>query len=206
MWVAVAVGNKIAKVSTSGKITEYEVPTADSGPFGITWGPDGNMWFTERLGNKVASITTAGKITEYPLPSPSADLLLPTAGNDGGVWFTESDTNSIGRIETGARFTITSTAPSGNALLTRGRVPGFGRLSQKALIAGSRRTGCAASKSVARAGSYVIRCRLNKVAIAKRRKGSLRLVVSTTFRPTGATPRTIRRTVIFRAAKRSFSG
>ena len=37
----------------SGKIREFPVPTATSGPLGITAGPDGNLWFTEALGNKI---------------------------------------------------------------------------------------------------------------------------------------------------------
>ena len=28
-------------------ITEFPVPTANSEPYGITAGPDGNLWFTE---------------------------------------------------------------------------------------------------------------------------------------------------------------
>ena len=35
-------------------ITEFAIPTADSGPYGITAGPDGNLWFTE------ASATRSG--------------------------------------------------------------------------------------------------------------------------------------------------
>ncbi|MFM9127805.1 MAG: hypothetical protein ACKOTA_09675, partial [Solirubrobacterales bacterium] len=69
-----------------------------------------------------------------------------------------------------------------------------------------RRTACSASKSVARAGSYAISCRLNRAARAQRTKGPLRLVVRTTFTPTGGTPQTIRRTVVFRAVKPNFSG
>ena len=34
-------------MTTAGVITEFSVPTANSGPSGITAGPDGNLWFTE---------------------------------------------------------------------------------------------------------------------------------------------------------------
>src|SRR5438477_348283 len=33
--------------------TEYPIPTANSQPWGITAGPDGNIWFTEQYGNKI---------------------------------------------------------------------------------------------------------------------------------------------------------
>src|SRR5258708_15456539 len=33
-------------------ISEFRAPTADSGPQGITTGPDGALWFTELNGNK----------------------------------------------------------------------------------------------------------------------------------------------------------
>ena len=32
---------------TTDKITEFAIPTANSGPVNITAGPDGNLWFTE---------------------------------------------------------------------------------------------------------------------------------------------------------------
>ena len=50
LWFA-DVGNKaIGRISTSGSITEYAVPSGGA-PQGITVGPDGNIWFTEDSGN-----------------------------------------------------------------------------------------------------------------------------------------------------------
>ena len=42
-------GNKIGQITTAGVITEFPIPTASSGPYGIAAGPDGNLWFTEHL-------------------------------------------------------------------------------------------------------------------------------------------------------------
>jgi hypothetical protein len=39
--------NQIGRITTEGTITEYPIPTPDSGPNGITAGPDGALWFTE---------------------------------------------------------------------------------------------------------------------------------------------------------------
>lgn len=36
-----------------GSITEYTIPTANSGPQGIVAGPDNAMWFTEQTTNKI---------------------------------------------------------------------------------------------------------------------------------------------------------
>jgi hypothetical protein len=46
----------IARVTTSGVFTEYEVPTAFGNPPGIAVGPDANIWFTEGLGNKMGAL------------------------------------------------------------------------------------------------------------------------------------------------------
>src|SRR5439155_6840092 len=48
----------IARVTTAGLLTEYQVPTPLSGPFGITAGPDKALWFTEYVGNKIGRIAT----------------------------------------------------------------------------------------------------------------------------------------------------
>ena len=40
-------------MTIAGTVTEYPIPTADSGPQGITAGPDGNIWFTESNTNKI---------------------------------------------------------------------------------------------------------------------------------------------------------
>jgi virginiamycin B lyase len=47
-------------------ITEFPTPTVNSGPAGITTGPDGALWFTELVG-KIGRITITGVITEFPM-------------------------------------------------------------------------------------------------------------------------------------------
>jgi streptogramin lyase len=92
----------------SGKIIEFPIPTANSGPFGITAGPDGNLWFTEAgftftgvtgSGNKIGRITTAGSITEFSIPTANSFPVGITAGPDGNLWFIEA-IGKIGRITT----------------------------------------------------------------------------------------------------------
>lgn len=99
---------------TTGKITEYPVPTASSSPNGIAAGSDDNMWFTELWGNNVAKITTSGAVTEYPLPKNPSEPGSITAGPDGNLWFTESFTGLIGRVTPAGSVSTLPIVPSGN--------------------------------------------------------------------------------------------
>ncbi len=92
-------GNKIGRITPQGTITEFPIPTSQSGPIAITAGPDGNLWFTEEVGNKIGRITISGIITEFPLPT-QGDPHEIIAGADGAFWFTEGKANQIGRITT----------------------------------------------------------------------------------------------------------
>src|SRR5713101_2953032 len=63
-------------------------PTANSGPFGITAGPDGNLWFTESEANQLGRITPESPniISEFPIPTLQSVPLGITAGPDGNFW------------------------------------------------------------------------------------------------------------------------
>ena len=105
LWVTETAGNKIARVSTSGKVAEFVVPTSNSQPTGIAAGPDGNLWFTEVVGNNIGRITPAGTITEYRIPTASAGPAGIAPGPDGRLWFVESDMNKVGSITTQGKIT-----------------------------------------------------------------------------------------------------
>ena len=144
-------------------ITEFPVPTAASGPVGITAGPDGNLWFTEFSANKVGRITTAGVFTEFPLPvTPSAPVDV-VAGPDGNLWFLENMGNRVGRITTAgviSGFTVPTPSsglnqitagPDGNLWFTEGLANKIGRITPAGVITefpiptgGSRPNGIAA--------------------------------------------------------------
>jgi len=86
-------------------INEFTVPTANSSPYNISAGPDGNVWFIESNGNKIGRITTTGVITEFPIPTASSNPDGITAGPDNNLWFTEYYGNKIGRITTAGVIT-----------------------------------------------------------------------------------------------------
>jgi streptogramin lyase len=56
LWVADYPGNKIVRMTTTGSLTVFPVPTTNSGPYGITVGPDGNLWFAEYYGHAIARL------------------------------------------------------------------------------------------------------------------------------------------------------
>src|SRR5438270_281937 len=47
LWFTEYIGNRIGRITPTGTVTEFPIPTTNSQPVGITGGPDGNVWFTE---------------------------------------------------------------------------------------------------------------------------------------------------------------
>jgi streptogramin lyase len=98
-------------------ITEFPVPTAQSGLEAITPPPqnDTGMWFTGSFAGKIGRISltqaiTPGPIGEFVVPgNPSAGLSSSpqfiVTGPDGALWFPDAGTNTIGRITVGGTVT-----------------------------------------------------------------------------------------------------
>jgi virginiamycin B lyase len=78
-------------------ITEFEIPTANSGAQGLVANGD-DIWFTESSAGKIARLAPSGTISEFPLPDPKSGPVAITVGPDGNLWFTESSAGKIGRI------------------------------------------------------------------------------------------------------------
>ncbi len=101
LWFTESNSDMIGRIDTSGNVTEYPIPTADSDPTGITTGPDGNLWFTETNADRIGRITPSGVVTEFFMGiSSGAAPDSITKGPDGNLWFTESGpfNDGIGRI------------------------------------------------------------------------------------------------------------
>jgi streptogramin lyase len=106
LWFTEQTKNAVAKVTTSGVVTEYPIPNSvNATPFGIALGPDGNLWFTENSANKIGRITIEGIITGYPIPTAASDPLDIAAGPDGNLWFTEGKANNVARVTTAGVIT-----------------------------------------------------------------------------------------------------
>lgn len=98
LWFTEKNANQIGRITISGVVTEFPIPTAGAGPDYITAGPDGNMWFTEPAADQIGEITTAGVVTEFAILTAASAPAGIAAGPDGNVWFTEKSSNKIGRI------------------------------------------------------------------------------------------------------------
>jgi hypothetical protein len=72
MWFTDPQDNLIGRMTASGGLTTYPIPTADSGANIIVVGGDGALWFTETNASKVGRITTEGQIAEYALPTAAS--------------------------------------------------------------------------------------------------------------------------------------
>jgi virginiamycin B lyase len=119
LWFIDAGTNAIGRISTTGQIKEYPLPSSYRCALHqseITVGPDGALWFVEAgYGSyepAIGRITLDGTLSEFPLPHGSGLPLSITAGPDGDLWFTENSLGSIGRLTPRGQFhqfTITET-------------------------------------------------------------------------------------------------
>jgi streptogramin lyase len=70
--IALGCGLLLSFSAEAQRITEFAIPTANSGAQFITPGPDGRVWFTESTANNVAAIAMDGQIAEYNIAVPNA--------------------------------------------------------------------------------------------------------------------------------------
>ena len=103
IWFTDYSNGKVARMTTSGSVTLFDLPTANAGPTAIAAGADGNLWFIEANANQIGRITTTGFVTEYPIPTPASQPSGIAPGADGALWFTER-IGKIGRITTTGAF------------------------------------------------------------------------------------------------------
>jgi streptogramin lyase len=124
--------NKIAKVTTSGAFTEYDIPTSNSITFLIAAGADGNLWFVETGGHKVARLTTSGVIREFAVPPAPTGGTFPAgiaSGPDGNMWIADGE-NRVIKILPRVRGTSQSPPQAPGASRTPIRRPGAGTMSR----------------------------------------------------------------------------
>ena len=105
LWFTEPGSDSIGRITTSGVIVEFPLPTPGAGPDQIAAGSDGDLWFSEGLVDKIGRIDPKGAVTEYPLPRAGSTPAGITLGPDGALWFTESTGDRIGRITTAGGIT-----------------------------------------------------------------------------------------------------
>jgi streptogramin lyase len=86
----------------TGTVTEFTVPTAASGPFGITGGPDGNVWFTEKNAQKLGKVSLAGPtpvVADFAVPGGVAPYdIVPDPGPAQALWMTDQGAGKLYKI------------------------------------------------------------------------------------------------------------
>ena len=85
LWFTEKDAHKIGRMTTSGRLTEFALPTGLR-PYRIARGPDDNLWYTLELGATIGRVTPAGVITEFPAPRgrlQGIDIVAGPAGTCG---------------------------------------------------------------------------------------------------------------------------
>ena len=88
-------------------LTEWTIPTASSGPYGVGVDTNGKVWFTENITNKIARFDpTNNNFTEWPITTPNSQpqhvfVKLVTNGSTSvtQIFFTEYASNKIARFD-----------------------------------------------------------------------------------------------------------
>lgn len=103
-WFSEVGYNKIAKISTTGVIQEFDSPTGNR-ITSLATASDGATWFTTYDNNNygvIARVNSDDSFTTYRLPRLSTFVLKMTQGPDGALWFVGVDYSEgqgvIGRI------------------------------------------------------------------------------------------------------------
>jgi virginiamycin B lyase len=95
-WTALAGDNKIGKVEMNGQITEFSIPSDNTGIAGVTEGADGKIWFTQNDVGRVGVMRPGGGLI-FLVEDGSYPIGI-TTGPDGNIWIAESQSNAIGRL------------------------------------------------------------------------------------------------------------
>ena len=70
----------ISRITTSGTISEYVIPTSYPYPGDLTLGPDGALWFTEQLSGKIGQLVLQDTSVPQITLSTSPTILWPPNG------------------------------------------------------------------------------------------------------------------------------
>jgi len=224
VWAQSNSGGSTRIIQTvSSSPTTYDLNIAKSGdgsgtitsaPAGISCGSNCSAAF--ELSSSVTLTATAEKGSSFggwggACSGSSTTCTVTILGNRSATATFTKDAPGPGPTPPN-RFTIASTSASGSTAVTRVRVPGAGKLTQRGRYrtrgAGSSatRTACTTSRTAKKAGTYTLKCRLNAAARRQREKGRLRVVIRTTFTPTGGTARSSLRTIVFGSTKPRYTG
>jgi streptogramin lyase len=93
-------GNRVARITLDGRVTEFPLPSPGGSPTNIAVGPDRNLWYTK--GAALGRVTPDGVITEISVGEGARAVGL-TAGSDrqpparlvNRLWFADGGRNAV---------------------------------------------------------------------------------------------------------------
>jgi virginiamycin B lyase len=119
LWYTAQKANRLGRLDpATGKLTEYKLPTPDSGPHGLVADRDGNIWYTGSYAGLVGKLDAkTGRVTEYRMPDRRAgDPHTPVLDQSGILWFTIQGANMVGRLDPSTGKIDLREVPTPNAL------------------------------------------------------------------------------------------
>ena len=110
-------------------------------------------------------------------------------------------------------FKLSAASISGRSIRTRITVTDPGRISQRGTRAARSSAArvvsaavCSTSRAASKAGTYTLTCKVNAATRKAQKKGVVRVLLTTTFTPTGGTARTAYRVAVLRSLKPRYTG
>lgn len=97
LWVGDEAAGQIDKVTTSGSITTYNVPSGAAPPYFIVAGNDGDLWYVDGLNNALYQATTSGTITQH-VGLGTGPFQGLAAGADGNLWVADQGGSGSGAM------------------------------------------------------------------------------------------------------------
>jgi virginiamycin B lyase len=100
VWATLQSGNQLLRISPSGEMSEFDLPTPGAAPTDVAADKTGAVWVLEFGANKIARFAD-GKFVEYALPKNKAAPSGITVAPDGSVWFGVMRGAALGRLHAG---------------------------------------------------------------------------------------------------------
>jgi virginiamycin B lyase len=98
--LATALAVPATGMAVTGQVTEFPLNEANSSPFGITAGPDGNVWAALKgagITKPIVQVKPDGARTYFATAAGSTPYDI-TLGSDGNLWATDQGLNQLDRI------------------------------------------------------------------------------------------------------------
>jgi streptogramin lyase len=97
LWFTDNQAGNIGRITTDGKVKEFEVRSGADSLFGLAAGPDGNLWVSDSKAGVIKMIKPDG-YDGLPSDYGATNPFGIAVGPDGNIWFAAPGDNAIGRI------------------------------------------------------------------------------------------------------------